>query len=502
VTVDQERLFDADQDRLDDRWEQLSGLDPASAAGANGANGDPDGDGQTNLEEFQTTMPSPELTVPSHPTGVHTRYLAEGATGSFFDTQLAIVNPDPAATAAVQIRYRSAYGFTVVQPMRVAPLARRTSIPAALLGLEFTDFSIEVESNYPVVVDRRMVWDATGYGAHLETALPAPATTWYLAEGSTVLDFDLFYLLQNPQPAAVQATVRFLRPSGGPIERDYELPPHSRTTVYVNQVDAALAETDVSGTITASAPIVVERSMYASRCGQIFGIGHASAGVTAPAPRWFLAEGATGTFFDLYVLIANPGAADAAVEARFLKPDGTVVAGRYAVPAASRFSVYVDTIAGLEDTPVSTEVVSTNGVPVVVERSMYWPGGFFDYYEGHSAAGTTVTSRRWALAEGENGGDRQGQSYVLIANTSAMPGEARVSLLNAGSGTPETHLAALPAHSRTTLRVGRNQVSPFGVLVESIGASPVPIVVEGAYYWTVGGQVWAAGGNLVATPLP
>ena len=42
----------------------------------------------------------------------------------------------------------------------------------------------------------------------------------------------------------------------------------------------------------------------------------------------------------------------------------------------------------------------------------------------------------------------------------------------------------------------------FGVLVESIGASPVPIVVEGAFYWTIDGVLWAAGSNLVATPIP
>jgi hypothetical protein len=334
----------------------------------------------------------------------------------------------------------------------------------------------------------------------LESALAAPVTTWYVAEGSTVLDFNLFYLLQNPQATPVQATVRFLRPAGPPIVRVYDLAPHSRTTIYVNVVDAALAETDVSGEITATAPIVVERSMYANRPGQDFALGHAAAGSTATASRWFLAEGATGSFFDLYVLVANPGASDAAIEARFLKPDGSVVTRSYTVAAASRFSIYVDAIAGLEDTPVATEIVSTNGVPVIVERSMYWPGGFFDYYEGHSSAGTTATSLRWALAEGQN--DSSAQSYVLIANTAATPGEARVTLLLEGAGTPETQVVALPPSSRTTIPVGTSTVQPFGVLVESIGASPVPIVVEGAYYWTVNGQIWAAGGNLVATPLP
>ena len=40
--------------------------------------------------------------------------------------------------------------------------------------------------------------------------------------------------------------------------------------------------------------------------GQPFAAGHGSAGVTAAATSWFLAEGATGAFFDLFVLLANP----------------------------------------------------------------------------------------------------------------------------------------------------------------------------------------------------
>ena len=139
-----------------------------------------------------------------------------------------------------------------------------------------------------------MTWDASGYGSHIETGLVAPSTTWYFAEGSTSGDFWLFYLLQNPQATAVTATVRFLRPAGAPIERTYTLPPHSRTTIPVDFVGPELASTDVSAVITATAPIVAERAMYLSRPGQPFGAGHESAGVTAPALEWFLAEGATG----------------------------------------------------------------------------------------------------------------------------------------------------------------------------------------------------------------
>jgi len=43
---------DQDTDQLPDDWERANGLDPLSATGANGANGDSDGDGRTHLEEY------------------------------------------------------------------------------------------------------------------------------------------------------------------------------------------------------------------------------------------------------------------------------------------------------------------------------------------------------------------------------------------------------------------------------------------------------------------
>jgi hypothetical protein len=41
----------------------------------------------------------------------------------------------------------------------------------------------------------------------------------------------------------------------------------------------------------------------------------------------------------------------------------------------------------------------------------------------------------------------------------------------------------------------------MGALVESLGASPAPIVVERAMYTNAGGRIWAAGTNALATRL-
>ena len=71
--------------------------------------------------------------------------------------------------------------------------------------------------------------------------------------------------------------------------------------------------------------------------------------------------------------------------------------------------------------------------------------------------------------------------------------------------TPSTVVVELPPNSRTT--VALHELTGFrgrvGTLVESIGPGAIAdIVVERATYWDAGGQPWAAGTNLLATPLP
>jgi hypothetical protein len=485
--VDLPAYFDANHNTMDDRLEALFGVtDP---------NADPDGDGQTNAQE---------LAAGTHPNGTVRRFLAEGATGSFFQTAIALANPSPTLAASAVVTFDRGDGTRVRQTVAV-PAGRSAVINAgAVPGLGFSDVSTTVESDRVLAVERSMTWGTAGgpiYGSSSESATSSPSTTWFLAEGSTVLGFDLFYLLQNPQATTTHTTVRFLLPDGTTITRTYDLAPGSRTTIYVNQIPG-LDETDVSGDITANAPIVVERAMYRSTPTQTFALGTESMGVPAGNTSWFLAEGATGSFFDLYVLIANPGNTDASVQAVFLKPDGSTVQRTYTVRAHSRFSVYVDAVPGLEATSVATTLTST--VPVVAERAMYWPNGFFEYYEGHSSAGTTATALSWAVAAGENGGNDNAQTFVLIANTANTAGEATVTVLTDrnGQAAPAPTVIPLPANSRTTVPI-TSVTGNFGVLVQSTGGSPVPLVVESAVYRTpAGSPIWSAGSNALATPLP
>ena len=502
VTISQAADTDEDDDDLPDAWETIFGLDPGSASGDAGASGNPDGDDKTNAEE---------LDAGTHPRGFHVRYLAEGVVNEFFNTEIALLNPGTAGTAVLRLQPQD-------QPMertffvQLPPATRHTVTAATIAAQTGAPFSTIVESDVPLVVDRTMSWDASGYGSHAETAIVAPSTTWFLAEGSTADAFELFYLLQNPHDVPVRATVRYLLPAPHqPVTKTYTLRPHSRTTITVAGENAALASADVSAAITAERPIIVERAMYRDLPGQTFAAGHASAGVTAAATEWFLAEGATGPLFQLFVLIANPGDEEADVDIDYLLEDGTVLTKRYDVPASSRYTIWVDdeqipARSGnrpLAHVNVSMRVRSVNGQPIVVERAMWWPDLF--WWEAHNTAGATETGTMWGVAAGEEGGATEVSTFLLIANTSASAGEAEVRLYFEDGTSPPTRRVPLPPDSRTTVHVGtlfpEAQNRRFGVVVESVGSPPAQIVVERTMYANPGGFVWASGSAAVGTRL-
>jgi hypothetical protein len=494
---------DADADGLPDTWEMAVGLNPQSAAGVEGAGGDPDADGLSNAQEHAAG---------THPRGTYTRYLAEGATSAFFTTALGLANGGTQPVHA-WLRFQRSDGTPVAQAVTVPAGAARTVTVNTVAGLERAEFATVVESDGALAVHRLMTWDPVrGYGSHLEGAVASPATRWYLAEGSTNAGFQLFYLIQNPGTTAAEVEVRFLLPSGAPVAKQYPVAAGSRFNVWVNTIPE-LASTDCSAvvTVTNGVPIIVERAMYLDGPGLSFGAGHESAGVTAPALDWFLAEGATGPYFDLFVLVANPNATTAELEATYLKPDGSTVVKRYTVAGNARFNIWVDyEDAGLADTPVSTTLRVTNGVPVLVERAMWWPGTFGTWHEAHNAFGATQPGTVWALGSGEvTGPPTSAATYVLIANTSTWDAAVQVSVLFE-DGTPAvTRTFAVNATSRFNVDVGHEfpevAGTRFGVVVESVPTAAngaAQIVVEGArYHNDTAGVRWAAGANALATRL-
>jgi uncharacterized repeat protein (TIGR01451 family) len=443
--------------------------------------------------------------------GAFTRYFAEGATSAFFDTTIALLNASGTPTT-VKLTFQNATGPDVIHSVALGSLARATIDPKTLPGLESAEFSTVVTSDQPVIADRTMQWDAAGYGSHAETSIAEPRTSWYLAEGATTGGFQLFYLLQNPNDTASDVTVTYLLPPPAQaFTKTYSVPARTRQNIWVNVEDARLAQAEVSAVFSSSLPVIVERAMYRNAAGQTFAAGHEAAAVAGPATQWFFAEGATGPYFDLFYLIANPGTTTALIDGRYLLPDGTVLTKQYAVAPQSRFNVWADyeTFPGrtglpLGNTAVSATFTSANGVGFVAERAMWWPGDASQWFEGHDSSGALLSGTKWAVADGEVGGPLGVETYLLIANTSNRDGTVQVTIVyEDGSSTVLTR--PITANSRSDVAVAVDVPGAanrrFGAVVESVGPSPVQIVVERAMYSNAGGVTWAAGSNNLGTRL-
>jgi hypothetical protein len=275
-----------------------------------------------------------------------------------------------------------------------------------------------------------------------------------------------------------------------------------------NQGFSIVVESDV--------PIIAERAMYFGSSPQWRG-GHESAGVPAPSPRWSLPEGATGPYFDTYVLVANPNDEAVAVTFTFLlggANTGTTYAKTVTVGPNARYTLNLedlaitDGFARMADTAVSTSVEATR--PIVVERAMYWPGGSATWTEAHNGFGVVATATTWGLSEGRVGGTHGFETFVLLANPDpTLDAQVRATLLRE-SGAPITQTMTVPAASRYNVWVNADVpgLAPgerFGVVIESlpVAGAPagVPISVERAMYWDSGTEHWAGGTNAPATKL-
>jgi subtilisin-like proprotein convertase family protein len=424
--------------------------------------------------------------------------LAEGSTGGFFDTDVTIGNLSNAA-APLSIEFLSESGSTVTHADQVAANAPRQLHVDQFVPADAVSTIVHSTNAVPLAVERTMSWDSRGYGGHGGGAT-APASDWLFAEGSQGY-FSTYLLLANGGTIDANVTVRFLLEGGGGVLHALTVPPQSRRTIDAGSIPE-LVNRSFGIHVLSSRPIIAERSMYFPfGSPRLWEGGHESAGVNETSRNWFLAEGATGPFFETFILLMNPTDIPANVTLTYLLPSGDTVTQTTALAAFSRQTINVETIdPKLINAAVSTRV--TSDVGIVVERAMYWPDISQGWREAHNSFGVTELGLRWGLADGRLGGPRGYETYILLANPNAMPSEVRVRLTKPGVSV--TRQYTLPPTSRlnvwTSHDVPEIGEGVFAVEVEVLNF--VPIAVEKAMYWNSDGEIWAAGTNVTATRLP
>jgi hypothetical protein len=134
--------------------------------------------------------------------------------------------------------------------------------------------------------------------------------------------------------------------------------------------------------------------------------------VNAPSTTWFLAEGATGPFFETFVLLANPGDTDATATLTDFPLGGTPINATKQVPAHARVTVNLEGESpALANAAVSTQVQSTP--PILVERSQYW--------RDPARTGTKRTTASASPRSRRGGASRKATSAMSMATRTRRP---------------------------------------------------------------------------------
>ncbi len=295
--------------------------------------------------------------------------------------------------------------------------------------------------------------------------------TWYLAEGSTAWGFSEYISIANPNNTAVNCAVTY-NTTGGPVNGpNVPLPPYSQATL---DPAALLGSQDFSTRVTCleGRNIAVDRTMTWTGSGTTNPEGHNSVGVTAPSTNWYLPEGSSEWGFESWLLIQNPGHADATCNVTYMIEGGAPQTITRTVPANSRRTYSMEDDIGRKDASIMVE----SNLPVIPERAMYRN----DRREGHDSIGTTTAAHDYYLAEGTSAWGFA--TYVLVQNPNPTPTEVTVTYMTPAGPKPQVPFN-MPANSRRTIRV--NDQLPNTDFSTRVTGS-MPIIAERAMYWNNG----------------
>jgi len=360
-----------------------------------------------------------------------------------------------------------------------------------LIGTSVTGMTLSAD------VNNRSFLNQSHWVMNQLTATP-PASTYYLAEGTTRPGFAEWISIQNPNDVPAQVTITYMLETGEKKNQTISVPGHARSTVDVG--GAVGPNHDVSAKVSGDRAIVVERPIYFN-----FGGGHDYnwtggsdvVGVMNPSSAWYFAEGTTRPGFQEYLTLQNPANNDANVNVRYILDDGTVKDKTLSVQKHSRSTVDVNADVG-PNRDVSMMVQST-GAAIVAERPMYfnYGGGHnYNWTGGHVAVGSTQLANRFYFAEGTT--NPGFDTYMSVQNPTTTPADVTFTFMT-GSGEVKTSKMNVPGNTRKTLSVN-GAIGPNQDVSTKVDSTS-PILVERPMYFNYQGK-WTGGTDAVGTFTP
>lgn len=329
--------------------------------------------------------------------------------------------------------------------------------------------------------------------------------SYYLAEGSTRKGFEEYICILNSWEETVATSIVYMLEAGDNIEENVELPPHSRTTINVN--DAIGKGEDVSTTIYSQKPIVVERPMYFyhhTGGNIVFSGGHNAMAAESLSKTYYFAEGYTELFlerfFDTYLCFLNPNTVKAEVGIKYLFKDSEPLVQEIEIEPERRMTVSVNDYVGYGK---EVSMIVESDQPILVERPMYF---FYNDWVpgGTNVIGATELSANFYFAEGctrEMSVTDAFNTFLCLGNPTDSDATVNVTYYYQEDIPPKTVPHELPAQSRRTVNVNRSTEADDDKNVSMKVESTTPIIAERPMYFYLNGT-YRGGHNIMGINDP
>lgn len=356
--------------------------------------------------------------------------------------------------------------------LSVAPSGRTTLRLTDVVAAPYASALVELDGGEAVVE-----LSATGPLGDSATACASSASTsWYFAEGVTTRDALEVISLFNPFPEDAVVDLVFFTEEG-------EVTPQALTGLSVrgrgmhaiNVGEHVQRRVQVSAQISARAGRLVASRLQTfdgtdTRKGMSVTLGAASPGDLWYFPEGFLGEGLTERF-----QLFNPGRDEARTAVELALEQGQAEPIILTVPGESRVTLVANDEARIpKGVAHAVTVRSTNGVPVVVERTI-------DAASPANRTGLAITTgarvaaARWVVAAGQ--ADDTTEEWLVLQNPGNRPVRVSVTLLDDGVAVVPPGLGAIEVAPRSRRGVRLNDSvrrGPTSLLV----VGDAPIVVE------------------------
>jgi hypothetical protein len=393
-------------------------------------------------------------------------YFAEGSTLPPFETYFVLFNPGNESTSAV-MTFMSPEGNVSKQEYSVGG-GQRVTVQASDV-VPGGEFSVRIDSTLPLVAERSMYFGGDG---HSTVGAAAPATTWYLAEGSTQRPFDTWFLVQNPGGSAASLVITLMKDNGENQVLRRTVPPTSRASLHLNEL---APDTAFGAKIVADQPVVVERTTYLAGGG-----GHNTLAAPGVSNTWYLAEGQVKDGqIDTWILIQNPGRTPSSATVTVYRENGKTADQRYTIGGAARLAVNAKDIVGRGRFGIKVDADQ----PVVVERAMYFGGSRDGSGTGaHASTGSTTLAKSWLLPDG--GTMSPYKTQLLVANPGGEPADLSVTYVVEG-GKRIKRDYEVGETSRLTIDV--NSEVPDSAMSILLTADRPVVMERSVYFYNSGG---------------